>query len=67
MTVNSGRHDAERVVGETLSGYSYGCTCYGCPGSRSAAEVAVQALLNQPAILRDLLAITGEGLGTRVA
>lgn len=65
MSVNSGRHDAERVVSEALSAYSYDCECYGCPGSSSAADVAVQALLNQPAILRDLLAITSEGLGAR--
>ena len=64
MSVNSGRHDAERVVAEALFPMSYGC--YGCPGSSSAAAVAIEALIDQPAILRDLLAITAEGHGARV-
>ncbi len=63
MSVNSGRYDAERVMAEALFPLSYNCECYGCPGSATAAEVAVQALLDQPAILRDLLAITSEGIG----
>lgn len=61
MTANTGRYDAERVISNALSEFSYECDCYGCPGSASASEVAVRALLDQPAVLSDLLAITTEG------
>lgn len=61
MTARTGRYDAEQLMWAAINE----ARDQGGGRGYSTVEVAVDALLRRPDVLRDLLEIAAEGAGTR--